>query len=479
MRTMVWFRSDLRVRDHAALFHARRRASRGVVGVFTICPRQWREHDWGPMKAGFVLGTLRALGADLERLRIPLRLVTVPTFAEVPAALLRLAEETGCDELHFGNEYEVNEQRRDGAVERAFAASGREVVRHTTKVLTEPGGVRTNDGRWYTVFTPFKKRLYAAWDELVPVALPAPKACEATACPSDEVPDAVEGLEPTAEMPERPDLWPGGESEATARLKRFVAQDLDAYADRRDAPGTPGTSTLSPYLAVGAIGPGACVSAAIEASGGRPDAGGKGPTHWISEIVWREFYQHLLVGFPHVCMGRSFNRAYDAMPWLDDQAHFEAWRRGLTGVPIVDAAMRQLNTTGWMHNRCRMIVAMYLTKNLLLDWRLGERYFMQRLVDGDLASNNGGWQWSSSTGTDAAPYFRVYNPITQSETHDPDGRYIRRFVPELADVPPEAIHDPHERLKTGLFGALDYPKPLVDLKATRERAIEAFRAFRG
>lgn len=478
MRTLVWFRSDLRVGDQAALWHARQRASRGVVGVFAICPRQWREHDWGPMKAGFVLRTLRALRTDLERLKIPLRLVTVPMFADVPRALLRLAEETGCDELHLGNEYEVNERRRDEAVVRAFVDSGRTVARHTTKVLTEPGGVRTNDERWYTVFTPFKKRLFAAWDEVVPAAFAAPGPCQAMACPSDEIPDTVEGLEPTAELPDRPDLWPGGEGEATARLERFIAQGIDGYADHRDAPGTPGTSTLSPYLAVGAIGPGASVRAARAANGGLLANGGKGPTHWISEVVWREFYQHLLVGFPRVSMGRSFNRAYDAMPWLDNPGHFDAWAQGRTGVPIVDAAMRQLNTTGWMHNRCRMIVAMYLTKNLLLDWRLGERYFMRRLVDGDLASNNGGWQWSSSTGTDAAPYFRVYNPITQSQTHDPDGRFIRRFVPELKDVPTEAIHDPHG-LGDGLFTSAGYPAPLVDLKTTRERAIEAFRGFRG
>jgi deoxyribodipyrimidine photo-lyase len=478
-RAIVWLRSDLRTHDNPALWHARRRAGRGVVAVFTLCPVQWRQHDWGPIKVGFILRTLAELERSLQPLRIPLRLVTAPTFQDVPAALLRLASALRCDELHFGREYEWNERRRDQAVTEAFNAAGLTVVPHTTKVLAEPGSVRTKDGKDYGVFTPFKKRLYAGWAQSgMPEPLPTPKACDSLVCASDPVPLTLPGFEPTDDTQVRADLWPAGEHEALRRLDRFVGDGLAAYKDRRDAPGLNGTSTLSPYLTIGALSPARCLHAAAAANDGACDTGGPGPVHWISEVVWREFYQHILVGFSHVSRGRSFNRAYDDMAWETSDEHFNAWCRGLTGVPIVDAAMRQLNQTGWMHNRCRMIVAMYLTKTLLLDWRLGERYFMQRLIDGDLGSNNGGWQWSSSTGTDAAPYFRIYNPITQSETHDPDGRYIRRFVPELADVPHEAVHDPHSRLGQGLFGRLDYPTPLVDLHSTRERAIERFKTFR-
>lgn len=482
MRSMVWFRSDLRSTDNDALYHARRNADDGVIGVFAICPDQWRSHDWGPMKVDFIRRCLIELQKSLAELNIPLKIVVTPRFAGVPGALLALAQQLGVGELHMGREYEVNERKRDQNVADAFEHAGIAVHRHTNKVLYEPGQIRTKEDKWYSVFTPFKKRLYARWDEETPEVLPAPRPCDASVCDGDRIPDADQwkawGFDFEPEHATRPDLWPGGEAHAMQRFERFLDTSIDDYKERRDAPADDaGTSGLSPYLAVGCIGPRQIVHACLEANGNEFWKGSKGITHYISEIVWREFYQHLLVGFPRVCKHRNFNTDYDGLEWREDNEHFEAWCAGRTGVPIVDAAMRQLNTTGWMHNRCRMIVAMFLTKNLLLDWRLGERYFMTKLVDGDLGSNNGGWQWSSSTGTDAAPYFRVYNPISQSERHDPEGDYIRTYVPELAELDNKQIHDPHERAG-GLFGDRNYPEPIVDLKTTRERAIEAFKNFR-
>ncbi|MEM8757333.1 MAG: deoxyribodipyrimidine photo-lyase [Planctomycetota bacterium] len=483
MRTLVWFRSDLRVAENDALYYARSKADAGVVAVFTICPEQWREHDWGTMKVDFIRRSLIELQKSLAELNIPLKIVVEPRFDGVAEAIVKLADETGCDELHFGREYEVNERARDEAVVDAFENAGKTAVGHTNKVLFQPGDVRTQEGKWYSVFTPFKKRLYKLWEGgEAPELLPVPKPCEAMAVEGDRVPDPKEwkawGYDFGEEHATRPDLWPGGEDHAMKRFNGFVESTIRDYKDLRDSPATAGTSTLSPYLAMGCISPRQVVFACLEANKHEFWKGSKGITHYISEIVWREFYQHILVGFPRVCKHRNFNSDYDQLRWDTNDDYFAAWCDGRTGVPIVDAAMRQLNTTGWMHNRCRMIVAMYLTKNLLLDWRLGERYFMQRLVDGDLASNNGGWQWSSSTGTDAAPYFRVYNPISQSERHDPEGAYIRKFVPELAELDAKQIHDPHERAGDGLFGKLDYPEPIVDLKSTRERAIEVFKAYR-
>ncbi len=483
MRSMVWFRSDLRVADNDALYHARRNADDGVVAVFTICPEQWKEHDWGTMKADFIRRCLIELQKSLSELNIPLKIVIEPRFEGVPAALLKLAQRHGVGELHMGREYEVNERKRDQRVVDAFEDAGIAVHRHTNKVLFEPGHIRTKEDKWYSVFTPFKKRLYARWDEETPEVLPVPKPCASRIDSGDSIPENDQwkawGFDFDGEQATRPDLWPGGEAHAMERFTRYLESGMDDYKDRRDSPAdTGGTSAISPYLTMGCIGPRQIVHACLDANKHEFWKGSKGITHYISEIVWREFYQHLLVGFPRVSKGRNFNTEYDGMPWADnDQGHFEAWCEGRTGVPIVDAAMRQLNTTGWMHNRCRMIVAMFLTKNLLLDWRLGERYFMQKLVDGDQGSNNGGWQWSSSTGTDAAPYFRVYNPISQSERHDPEGTYIRTYVPELAELDSKQIHDPSERAG-GLFGGLDYPEPIVDLRATRERAIEAFKQFR-
>ncbi|MEO1584611.1 MAG: deoxyribodipyrimidine photo-lyase [Planctomycetota bacterium] len=482
MKTMVWFRSDLRTADNDALWWARRNGDEGVVGVFTICPEQWREHDWGPMKADFVRRCVIELQKSLGELNIPLKIVVTPRFEGVPEALLELAQALGVGELHMGREYEVHERKRDRRVGDAFESAGISVVRHTNKVLYEPGEIRTKEDKWYSVFTPFKKRLYARWDEETPEVLPTPDACEALVCDGDRVPDPYEwkswGFNFDADHATRPDLWPAGESHAMERFTKYLKGGMDEYKARRDAPAdTGGTSALSPYLTMGCIGPRQVVHACLDANGHEFWKGSKGIAHYISEIVWREFYQHLLVGFPRVSKGRNFNTEYDGLRWAENDEHFAAWSEGRTGVPIVDAAMRQLNTTGWMHNRCRMIVAMFLTKNLLLDWRLGERYFMNKLVDGDLGSNNGGWQWSSSTGTDAAPYFRVYNPISQSERHDPEGEYIRRYVPELSDLGDKEIHDPHERAG-GLFQTDAYPKPIVDLRETRERAIDVFKEYR-
>ena len=482
MRTMVWFRSDLRVADNDALWHARRNANDGVVAVFTICPEQWHEHDWGPMTADFVRRCLIELQQSLNDLNIPLRIVVTPRFGEIPEELLKLAKQYDIGELHMGREYEVNERKRDQKVADVFEDAGVRVHRHTNKVLYEPGQLRTKEDKWYSVFTPFKKRLYARWDEETPEVLPVPKACDSRIDSGDRIPEKDQwkdwGFDFDAEHATRPDLWPGGESAAMERFETFVESSIRDYKDRRDSPADEaGTSALSPYLAMGCIGPRQIVKRCLDENNHEFWKGSKGIAHYISEIVWREFYQHLLVGFPRVCKHRNFNTDYDGLEWREDDEQFQAWCEGRTGVPIVDAAMRQLNTTGWMHNRCRMIVAMFLTKNLLLDWRLGEKYFMNKLVDGDLASNNGGWQWSSSTGTDAAPYFRVYNPISQSERHDPEGEYIARYIPELADLGAKQIHDPHDRA-AGLFDKLSYPEPIVDLKETRERAIEAFKQFR-
>ncbi len=264
------------------------------------------------------------------------------------------------------------------------------------------------------------------------------------------------------------------------KLKKFASDHIDRYKSDRDFPGIPGTSQQSVYLTTGVISPRQCLHIAIEANNGKLDGGLAGPTCWISELIWREFYVHVLEAFPRVCKHRAFKPATDRISWSHDDNMFERWKTGTTGVPIVDAAMRQLNQTGWMHNRLRMVAAMYLTKDLFIDWRWGERYFMQNLVDGFLASNNGGWQWSASTGTDAAPYFRIFNPVSQSRSYDPEGTFIRTYCPELAGLNSDEIHDPYSDA-TGVAplrrSKLDYPAPIVDHRAARERVLAAFKAI--
>lgn len=468
----MWFRSDLRVRDNTALSEACRAADAGVIAVFAICRRQWQDHDWGPARVHFVLRNLADLSASLEKLEIPLRLIDAPRFSDVPEKLLALARRHGCDGIWFNREYEVNERSRDEDVEQVFAEADRSVHAYDDQVILPPSRVRTNDGGFYSVFSPYRRR----WLELLKErggdsCLQRPRRQQRIDLKSDTVPAGLDD----SKARDLSEEWPAGEDHAGYRLLSFIEDRLKSYDKLRNVPAENGTSTLSPYLASGVLSPRQCLEAALRANKGRLSSGLAGPQTWITELVWREFYRHVLVGFPRVCRRRPFRLETEKIRWRRSQRDLESWQRGLTGVPLVDAAMRQLEQTGWMHNRLRMVVAMFLTKNLFIDWRQGERHFMQKLVDGDFASNNGGWQWSASVGTDAAPYFRVFNPVSQSERFDPGGKFIRKYLPELEHLDDKAIHLPGERAPEALEG-VEYPKPIVDLKRSRQEAIEKFKA---
>jgi len=470
----MWFRADQRVADNPALHHACRDATRGVVALFIICPEQWREHDWADVKVDFLLRNLDELSARLDTLNIALLIRETSTFDDVPALIANVMKEHECDVLFFNREYEVNERRRDDEVVARCETDGRIVRCFTDQVIIPPGDVLTNDDSYYTVFTPFRKACYNHLGEQgVPKPLGRPKKQQDLITSSDDVPKTVRNFE-SATTAQR-DLWPAGEKEAKRRLSQFAKKRIKRYKDDRDHAAIDGTSRISPWLAVGAISPRLCLQKALEANRGKLESGSKSVDAWISEVFWREFFRHVLVGFPRVSKHRAFREDVDHMvDWRYDDEQFQAWCDGRTGFPIVDAAMRQLNETGWMHNRLRMIVAMFLTKDLLIDWRRGERYFMRRLIDGDLASNNGGWQWSASTGADAAPYFRIYNPWTQSSRFDPDGGFIREFLPELRDVDSKALHDP-AGIPSLERARLDYPEPIVNHAEARKRALAAYR----
>lgn len=480
-RALVWIRRDLRLRDNTALAHACRDAGRGVIAVVVLTPRQWQDHDESPRKVAFWLRNLRLLRDALAERNIPLRIRQTPRFSGVTELLQLTAREHACDSLYFNDEYELNEHQRDDDVTGAFERAGLTVRRFTDRVMFAPGEVLTQNDGYYAVFTPFRTawlRRLADADRIRVRQMPPVQPPMEDVQP-DDVPDHLDGFDHLVD-PIADDLWPAGEDHAGNRLRAFIRDRITDYQTRRDQPACNGTSTLSPYLAAGVLSPRQCLRAAIEANDGRVDTGQPGITTWITELIWREFYQHVLVGYPRVCRHQPFRLETRAIKWRDDDAHFEAWRDGQTGYPIVDAAMHQLNTTGWMHNRLRMITAMFLSKNLLLDWRRGERYFMQRLIDGDLGSNNGGWQWSASTGTDAAPYFRVFNPVTQSRKCDPDAMFIRRWCPDLdaaADDLGSQIHEPWTA-DLASDGTFDYPPPIVDHVTTRKRAIAAFDALK-
>ena len=468
---LIWLRSDLRVHDNTALSAAMEQGP--TLAVYMISPGQWQSHDDAPCKVDFWLRNLRELSKALAALNVPLLIVHADTWSQAPKALLGLCQQHGIDGVHVNDEYGINETKRDCDVEKALDGAGVLFHRHLDQLFFQPGSVLTKSGGYFKVFTQFRKVCYARLHYSMPALVALPRAQQKLSVKSDAVPDAVKGF--AASTDSLRSLWPAGEDEARDRLQSFTDEQVHYYDQERDFPAKPGTSQLSAYLAAGVISPRQCLHSALRSNNGEFETGNSGSVTWINELLWREFYKHVLVGFPRVSRHRAFRPETEALKWRNSPEDLEAWQQGRTGLPIVDAAMRQLLETGWMHNRLRMISAMFLTKNLLIDWREGERFFMQHLIDGDLASNNGGWQWSSSTGTDASPYFRIFNPQSQSERFDPEGRFIKQWVPELAELNKRDIHNP--AALGGLFSAEGYPAPIVDLKASRERALQAFKSL--
>ena len=469
MNQLVWLRSDLRTSDNTALAAAMNAGP--TVALYLITPGQWHSHDEAACKVDFWLRNLAQLSGRLAELNVPLLIRSVDDWAGVPSLIAELCRQHAIDTVHINDEYGVNEKRRDEAVADSLAGTGTELRRHLDQLLFAPGTITTLAGDCFKVFSQFRKVCYVRLTQALPACVPVPKPQAPMALGSDPVPESTEGFARPSDYLRS--LWPAGEEFARRRLAMFAADDLADYQRRRDLPAEPGTSQLSPYLAAGVISPRQCLHAALAANRGEFDGGNQGAVTWINELLWREFYKHILVGYPRVSMGRAFRRETEALPWRHAPEELEAWQQGRTGLPIIDAAMRQLLATGWMHNRLRMITAMFLSKNLLIDWREGERWFMRHLIDGDLAANNGGWQWSASTGTDSVPYFRLFNPISQSGRFDPEGLFLRRWLPELGSLGSREIHNPAKL--GGLFTTLDYPAPVLDLPASRERVMTAFR----
>ena len=462
MTQLIWFRNDLRLADNPALTAAMHQGEQ-VEACFLPAPEQWREHDWSPARTDLMLRSLESLAGDLAELGIPLHIRTLSRFDDTDRVLRALCQETGALTVHCNEEYAVNERRRDHRLKHELEASGIGFQVYRDQTVVPVRAVYTGGGTPYTVFTPYSRRWWQWIDANPPGLYPTPDA-QGEPVPRAVVPELPEWRTPKA------DWVVAGEQAAHAALDRFLAERVAAYTDHRNFPALNGTSIISPYLAIGVLSPRKCVVRGLEAirESPRPEAG----RAWLNEIAWRDFYIQLMVHFPRLSMHRAFKTETEALVWNEPGDAFDAWCEGRTGIPIVDAGMRQLNETGWMHNRLRMVTAMFLTKNLFIDWRLGEQYFMRSLVDGYLPSNNGGWQWSASTGTDAAPYFRVFNPVTQSERFDPEGAFIRRYVPEIAHLEGKKLFNPNGAVR-------GYPGPIVDLKESRKEAIARFQELSG
>ena len=460
---LLWLRNDLRTHDNPALHHFMSHASSLCPrkAIFFISEKQWQAHDWSPIKIDFIRRHAHALVAELAQLNIELELINVADFSAQVAYLKNYCFEHNISEVIANSELEFNEQKRD----QSCIEQGITLTLFEADVIVPKGKVLNKSGEMYKVFTPFKRAWLNYVKEFGFDYLGKPN---------------VNTLEPNTQSAqlEKKSLssrWPLGSEFEKNTLVSFYQNKLTDYEKVRDMPAIKGTSGLSPYLAAGVISPRYILRSLLHRS---PDillAIDSPEFAWLNEIIWREFYRHLMFHQQKLCKHQCFNSKYDAVHWFNNEQLFNAWCQGKTGYPLVDSAMRQLNQTGWMHNRLRMVVASFLTKHLLIDWRKGEKYFMQQLIDGDLASNNGGWQWAASTGCDAQPYFRIFNPIRQSERFDPKGSFIRKYLPELVDIPDKEIHFPHGYIKK--LGIECYWPAVVDHKTARENALTFYKVL--
>jgi deoxyribodipyrimidine photo-lyase len=471
---IFWFRRDLRLGDNLGL-HAAITSGRPVIPLFVFDPTILESERCGVPRLKFMLNALENLSTALHKHKRELLVRHGEPAETIPA----LMDDVGATGLYFNIDYTPYARERDEAVKTAIE---QEVHTFHDRLLAPPGTVEKNAGGPYTVYTPFKNkwRKQIKPESVVDYDISADNLHDLSGIENDGLPSLDDlSFDATIDVPE------ASEAEAARRLQAFMDKAVYDYDDERNALGSPaiinakddrttGTSFLSPYIRFGLLSPRQIYWKARETyAETTSDTRKESVVAFVDEIIWHEFYTHVLWFFPQV-KTENFKEKYDAVTWETNDDALQAWKDGKTGYPVVDAAMRQLKGIGWMHNRARMITASFLTKDLLIDWKAGELHFIQWLLDGDLAANNGGWQWAAGTGTDAQPYFRIFNPISQSKKFDPDGTYIRHWVPELREVPDEYIHEPWTMDEP----PADYPAPIVDHSEARERTLAAFQAIK-
>ena len=475
--TIVWLRHDLRLADNPALSEACRPGD-PVLPVFLWDPEGEGEWPLGGASRWWLHHSLASLDEALRAKGSRLLILRGPALE----TLRELARTTGARRVIWNRRYEPASIARDRQIKETLRAEGIEAESHNGSLLCEPWGVQNKSGGPFQVFTPF-------WKHSLSILNPGPPLPTPTRIPPPGRWPRGVPLEELGLLPRIPwdaafrASWSPGEPGATASLNSFLAGGVLRYSEERDRPAHAGTSRLSPHLHFGEISPRQIWAAASQAGArhGVPDTAWKG-WQFITEVGWREFAHHLLFHFPHTPR-LPLRHEFGRFPWRSSPAHLKAWQQGRTGYPLVDAGMRELWTTGWMHNRVRMVTASFLVKHLLISWEEGARWFWDTLVDADLASNTLGWQWTAGCGADAAPYFRIFNPISQGEKFDPKGDYIRRWVPELSGLPPDWIHRPWEAPpevlgRAGVSLGRSYPRPLVDHATARKLALDAYAEAR-
>jgi deoxyribodipyrimidine photo-lyase len=462
---LCWFRTDLRVRDNPALSNAL--ASGPTRAFYIATPEQWQLHDDAPIKLDFWRRNLIELSSELKKINVELLFFQVANYKEIPQLLQQILDCMEVSQLHYNRELPFNEKHRDELVNEVCSHQGVKVSSFDDQLLVPQRSVLNQSSLPFKVFTPFARKALV-WMQNNPPLYAEEVTEDRNTITFPSVPILPHQCEladiswPQQELKWSQD-WPAGEEAAKARLEKFTQTQISDYKCKRDIPSLNATSQLSAYLSTGVISVAECWRKA------QKYFDDSGVETWRNELLWREFYRYTVHHFPHICKHKAYRENMNYVPWRHDPEDFEKWCHGQTGYPLVDAGMRQLLATGWMHNRLRMVTAMFLSKHLLIDWRWGERWFMQNLIDGDFASNNGGWQWSASTGVDAVPYFRIFNPTRQAERFDPEGDFIQHYVPELKTLKKNLIHN------AGAKKTLNYPTPMVDHKFARERAILAFK----
>ncbi|EIM24733.1 cryptochrome/photolyase family protein [Microvirga lotononidis] len=476
---LVWFRDDHRLADNPALAAAA--ATGSQVLCFAVIGGSDDLRPLGGAARWWLHGSLRALGESLEQAGASLALFEGPA----PSVVERVARETGASAIFWNRRYGAAEIALDTAVKKRLTDSGIKAHSFNGRLLHEPWDIVNQAGRPFQVFTPYLRTVMTRG---LKAALAPPKRIPGGIWPSSLLASTIP-LEELGLEPSSPDwagglrtAWRPGEEAARKSFRHFLSKGLRGYAENRDRPSLIGTSRLSPHLRFGEISP-RQIWHAVTAQVAEHPSLARDAEKYLSEIVWRDFSHQLLHFHPHLPV-RSHSSRFDAFPWIDDPKTLKAWRRGRTGYPIVDAGMRQLWQTGWMHNRVRMITASFLVKHLLTDWRKGEAWFWDTLVDADPANNAFSWQWVAGSGPDSAPFHRIFNPVTQGEKFDPDGDYVRTFVPELAGLPSTFLHHPWDAppavlQEAGISLGETYPEPIVVHGLARERALQTFRSLRG
>lgn len=462
---LVWLRNDLRCNDNLALIQAQQ-TGLPIVALYIATPQSWQQHQMAPIKQDLLRRRAQQLKQELAELGIPLWLIEGRDYQSC-SAIVQQVVALGASVLFAQQEYELREQRRDQQVHQALASIAVPCHWLDTQCRFAPATVLSKTGDIYKVFTPFKRTWLAKFRELGVQCCPKPSLQH---LPMQTMPSSFSPMQAGDDSSK---AYTVVEQEVLQQLRLFCREKVQDYQIARDFPAKPGTSGLSAYLAIGVISAQQAMARLQLEAGDSLWQEKSGAAVWLSELIWREFYKHILVAYPNLIKHQPFQKDTANIVWGNNPKWFQAWCEGNTGYPIVDAAMRQLNETGWMHNRLRMIVASFLVKDLQIDWRWGEAYFMSKLIDGDFAANNGGWQWAASTGTDAAPYFRIFNPVTQSERFDPKGEFIRLMVPELSKLNDKQIHWPHP-----LSMSIQYVRPVVDHAKARLLTLAMFKAVK-